>query len=282
MYQNYLASYIQEIAEHDIAISLADVNSSSVKSSSFQRSFKSAWDADSATQITELSSSTPTFTTYTSYSATGYIPSKNAGVNMNFPNRNNGDIFPLVYSWTFSGSELKALLGYDLSEKTLNAKFAEELFSSLRIDFQGASKAFQVVGGTGVSAKDAYTNQALVLTKADGNKGVKVDLTAYLANVNATGSDSDGVQLMGTGSRKLLVVPDGNNDGAINGTMWLIQKGSAPSNPNSNPGNNTPSNPTPNENNGNGNSGSGSSSGGGGCNAISLGLLGLLLIFRRR
>ena len=285
VYQNYLASYLQELAEHDIAISLADVNSSTISSSSFQRLFKSVWDADKAAQITELNTSTPSFNTLTSYSASGYTPSKNAAANINFQDRTNGDIFPLVYTWNFSGSEIKNLTGYDLSDKTLNASFADELFKSFRIDFQGASKVFQVVGGSGVSASEAYKSEALTLTKADGNKGVSVSLTAYLANVNAAGSNADGPQLMGIGSRKLLIVPDGTNDGAITGSMWMIQKSSSSGNDNSNDNNDNNGNGN-NNNNGNGNNGNGnsdsSSGGGGGCNSLGLGLLGLLLIFKRK
>lgn len=279
VYQNYLASYIQEIAEYDISLGLADVNTSGVKSSSFQREFKAAWKADKATQITDLTTSTPTFSTRTSYNVSGYVPSKRAAANINYQNRSNGDIFPLVYTWNFSGSEIKALLGSDLSEKTFNAKLAEELFNVLRIDFQGTGKTFQVVGGSGVSAKDAYTNQALTLTKADGNKGVSIQLTAYLANVEASGTNADGVQFMGSGSRKLLVVPDGTNDGAIAGSMWMIQKGSSPSTPDTPSVPDTPDTPdTPSK----GNSGGGS--GGGGCNAsgLGLGVLAMFFMFRRK
>ena len=282
VYQNYLAQYITELAEHDIAISLTDVSSSGVKSSSFQRAFKAAWTADKATQITDLTSSAPEFSTYTSYNASGYVPSKKAAANINFQNRNNGDVFPVTYSWTFTGSEIKALTGYDLSEKTLNANLAGELFKSLRIDFQGASKNFQVVGGSGVSAKDAYSNQALTLTKADGNKGVKIELTAYLANVNAAGTNSetttDGPQLMGSGSRKLLVVPDGTDDGAITGSMWMIQKGSSSSEPSA-PEPSTPETPD----DGKSGSKSGGSGGGGGCDTFSAGIaLALIFMLRRK
>lgn len=277
VYQNYLAQYVTDLAEHDISISFADVNSSSVKSSSFQRAFKTAWKADSATQITDLTSSAPTLNKATSYNASGYIASKKAAANINFQDRTNGDVFPVIYSWTFSGSEIKALTGYDLSEKTLNANLADELFNFLRIDFQGASKNFHVVGGSGVTAKEAYSNQALTLTKADGNKGVKVELTAYLANVNATGSNSDGTQLMGSGSRKLLVVPDGTDDGAITGSMWMIQKSSSSSEP-SEP---EPSEPeTPDDGKSGSKSGSG---GGGGCDAFSAGIaLALIFMLRRK
>lgn len=277
-YQNYLMSYVREIAEHDIALGLADVNTSSVKSSSFQRAFKAAWTADSATQITDLTTSTPAFNTLTSYTASGYVPSKNAAANINFADRSNGDIFPLVYTWNFSGTEIKNLLGYDLSNKTLNASLAEELFNALRIDFQNTSKVFQVIGGTGVSAKDAYTNEALKLTASDGKKGVSIQLTAYLANVAATGTNSDGPQLIGSGSRKLLVIPDGVNDSAITGAMWMIQKGSASPSPSPSPAPSQPDTPsTPDS--GKSNSGGG---GGGGCNASCLGLLTLLLIFKRK
>ena len=157
----------------------------------------------------------------------------------------------------------------------MNANLADELFNSLRIDFQGASKVFQVVGGSGVSAKDAYSNQALTLTKADGNKGVKVELTAYLANVNATGTNSDGVQLMGSGSRKLLVVPDGTDDGAITGSMWMIQKSSSSSEP-SEPEPGTPE--TPDDGKSGSKSGSG---GGGGCSTFSM-LSALALVFMHK
>ena len=275
-WQNYFMNYVQEITEEDISLMLVDESSSTVRSSSFQRSFKDIWNVDTATHITDLTSSTPSFTTPKSYTASdGYVNSKNAAVNINFQNRTNGDIFPLTYTWNFSGDEIKTLLGSDLSgTSTLNSSTAENLFKALRVDFVGSSNTWQVIGGSGISAKDAFTNGALALTKTDANRGVRIDLTAYLATVKASGNN-DGPQLVkGSGSNKLLIIPDGSDDGAISGTMWMVQSSSSKGNSNEQK--------TPDTNNNTSNGSGGGSGGGGGCEAFSFGLLGLALIFMKR
>ncbi len=271
-YQNFLTDYMREIAEHDIALALGgDLRASDIETSSIRNQFRTTWNATTVKQITDLTTTTPPdFTNETGYRASGYVSSKGIAPKISFNNRSNGDVFPLIYTWNFSGDEIKSILGYDLSEKTLNAAFADELFEKLRIDFNNTSRVFQVVGGTGVSASEAFKSDVLKLLRADGTKGVSIQLTAYLANVSATGTNSDGAQLVGSGSNKLLVVPDGLNDGLITGSMWMLQKSSS-----SDGGNNPPSTPEREEST----SGSG---GGGGCNTLTLGLLALAFIFRRR
>ena len=283
-WQNYFTNYVQEITEEDISLMLVDASTSTVKSSSFQRNFKNIWDVTTATQITDLTSSTPSFTTQKSYKASdGLVNSKNAAVNINFQNRTDGDIFPLTYTWNFSGEEIKAILGSDLSGTTsLNSTVAENLFKALRIDFVGSSNIWQVIGGSGVKAKDAFSNDALTLTKADAGRGIRIDLTAYLANVKASGSN-DGPQLIkGSGSKSLLIIPDGSSDGAISGTMWMVQSSSTKNNS----GNGNQGDGDGNQNQGSNNNTSsgdgGGSGGGGGCNSMSFGLLGLALILMKR
>ena len=273
-YQNYFITYIEQIAEHDLSLSLVDASASSVRASSFQNNFKSVWPVSSAALVTNLKTSQPYFTTATSYSTNdGLKASKNAAVSINFQSLKAGDIFPLMYSWNFTGDEIKALLGADLTGQAANAALAQKLFNALRIDYQTANGTRTVLGSGGVSASDAMSAQALALSKADADRGVHIELTAYLANVAFSGS-SDGPQLVkGAGSTKLLVVPDGASDGAITGTMWLAQKAAG-----SNTGGNTNGNTNTNTNtnvNGNG-SGSG---GGGGCESVTLGLAGALLLF---
>ena len=274
-FQTYFSSYIEQIAEHDIALALVDASTSTVTASSFQRNFSGVWDS-SAKQVTEITAaSSPTFTTYTTYSNTeGLRASKNAGVNINFQQRQEGDLFPLTYSWNFTGDEIKALTGSDLSSTaTITTSVATTLFNTLRIDFHGASVTRTVIGTGGVSAADAIDSGALVLTKADGGRGLHVELTVYLANVPVTGSD-DGPQLVkSSGSNMLLVVPDGTSDGAITGTMWMAQKGSSSSTQPTTP--TTPTTPDTNTN-------SGSGGGGGGCESLGLGLIGAVIVFMAR
>ena len=306
-FYNELSDYVYGIFEYDLSLMLAKGNPATVSAAEFQNNFKAVWQADDVSQVTELTNSTPTFTTATAYSNTeGMRAVKNAGVNINFLGRGNGQLFPLVYSWTFTGEQIKSILGYDLSNETINAELADKIFTPLRIDFQGLNRVWPVVGAGGVKASDAMSSGALVLTKADGNRGLLVELTAYLANVAATGNN-DGAQLVrSAGSEALLVVPDGMNDGAINGIMWMAIKGSSnatpgqatpgttnntPSGGTTTPGttnettNTTPGGNTPTTNDGEtstSDNGESSGGGGGGCEAVSVGLLGLVLLLKRR
>lgn len=274
-YWNYLADYVDTLLEHDISVAIADVDSSTVSSAAFRRNFTASWSA-TPTQITELTTSTPTFDTYTTYSTNdGLSASKNAAVHINFQNRTVGDLFPLVYSWTFTGSELQAITGSDLTGKSITQTLADTLFEKLRIDYQGNSSSWPVVGGSGVKASDAMNAGALTLTQSDGGKGVLVSLTAYLANVKTSGN-SDGPQLVrSTGTKQLLVVPDGVDDGAITGAMWMLQPSGTTTPNNSGNSGNTNTNTNTNSNSGGG-------GGGGGCDSAGVGLIALLLLLKRR
>ena len=283
---NYLSSYIESLApEHDMSVSLADLSPSIVRSSTFQRNFKSVWSVSSVAMVSELKNSTPTFSTATAYrSSEGFAASKGAGVDIDFKNRTAGDVFPLTYSWNFSGEQLKAALGTDMSDVYNNRTAAvNKLFSALRIDYQTSSTSWPVIGGSGVSAREALQYGALKFAPADGNKGAHLELTAYLSNVPATGSN-DGPQFVrGGGTTRLLVVPDGIDDGAITGTMWMVQNASTiPQNSGGNSTPSTPNNPATPDNSGGGQAESSGGGGGGGCASFSLGLLGLAMLFKRR
>ncbi|MBR0249168.1 MAG: hypothetical protein IJQ70_09370 [Synergistaceae bacterium] len=263
---DYLQGYTEQLTEYDITLQLADRNPSSVTSSAFQASFASLWGGVSASQVTNVNESALRFDTSKAYSSSdGYsLPEGKAGVGINFTGLKAGDLFPLTYTWSFKGSELREILGYDLSGRTINA---DEIFSTMRVDFQGTGTSWPVVGSGGVRASEAISSGMLKLTKTDGDSGLKVEMTAYLANVTSSGN-SDGPQIV----NGLLIVPDGNgNDGRISGTMWLADKAGNASN-----GNSTPSN-------GNGDADTNSSSGGGGgCNALGILPILAVMLLRRK
>ena len=269
---NYLREIINDFIEYNIGFGLADVSSTPVSSSTFQNNFASVWNTP-AFQVSDLTTSQPRLTTSSNYSgANGYVTAKDKGVTIDFDGRNIGDIFPVVYSWKFTGSELEELMSRDLgiygkvgqNGIELNSSVAEGLFRVLKLEFQGAEDLLQVIGPESVSAKDAYDSGALALNKADGNRGVQLELTAYIANVTASGN-STGSRLIDSDGSKLLVVPDGvPDDGKIYGTMWLVKPGE--SNYVYNPETSTAS-----ENSSDG------ENGGGGCNSLLAGGFAMLM-----
>lgn len=274
---DYISDFIEDIAEYFISLQLPDTNPSYVSASSFQSAFSSAWGGVSASQVTDISDGSLTLNKQT----TGYATSvKNAAVNVNMRNRKAGDVFPLTYAWMFSGEELENILGYNLSGRSMTDEAVDTIFSTLRLDFQGAATSLPVIGSGGVKASEARAAGALTLEKSDAEKGLRVELTAYLANVSTSttsgtsASANDGPQLIASGGTKLLVVPDGSgNDGAIYGTMWAASGGSGNNGDNNNNNNG--------DNNGNSSSGGG---GGGGCNSgLLTGMLaGIFVLTRRR
>ena len=277
-YYTYLTqNVIPQIFEYDISAAIADKNPSTVRSATFQRNFSSVWSAI-PTQITDLTTSTPTIAASTSSPAiSGMSASKRAGVSINYQNRTAGELFPITYSWTFTGSEIESVMGYDLSSQNIGSSLADKIFDEFSIAYQGNNQVIPVVGGTGISGKDAYDSGALEISKADGNKGLHVDLTVYLGNMAVTGF-SDGAQIVkSSGTARVLVVPDGVNDGAIAGSMWMFQpSGTTPTpTPGTTPGTSpTPGTSTPVT--------SGGSGGGGGCNAAGCGLLVTVILFLKR
>ena len=275
---DYLQGYENQLNEYDIRLQLADRNPSSVTSSSFQTSFASLWGGVSASQVTKVDENTLQFDTSKTYSTSdGYsVPAGKAGVSVSLTGLKAGDLFPLTYTWGFKGSELREILGYDLTGRTINA---DEIFSVMRVDFQSNGKSWPVIGTGGVRASEAIEAGMLSLSKDSYGSGLEAEMTAYLANVTSSGTSSvassvtsDGPQIV----NGLLIVPDGNgNDGAISGTMWLADKSSA-SSQSDNSTNSSPSN-------GNEDSNTSSSSGGGGCNALGIiPILAVMLLSRKR
>lgn len=281
-YYTYLTqNVLPQIFEYDISAAIADKNPSTVRSSTFQRNFSAVWSA-AATQITDLTTSTPTIAASTSSPAvSGMSASKRAGVSINYQNRTAGELFPITYSWTFTGSEIEAVMGYDMSSQTIGSALAEKIFDVFSIAYQGNNQVIPVLGEGGISGQDAYDSGALEISKADGNAGLHVDLTVYLGNMAVTGN-SDGAQIVrSSGTAKVLVVPDGVDDGAIAGSLWMFQPAGTKTDtetetkpdPGTDPGTDTRVT-------------TGGSGGGGGCDSVSLGSLGLLgtivLFLKRR
>ena len=186
----------------------------------------------------------------------------------------------ITYSWTFTGSEISAVMGYDMTSRNINAALAGNIFEKFAISYQGNNQVIPVIGGAGITGNEAYEAGALVLTKADGNAGLHVELTAYVGNMAVTGN-SDGAQVIrSAGTARVLVVPDGAADGAITGSMWMFQPSGTSTNPGTNTNPDTNTNPGTNTNT-NVTSG-GSGGGGGGCDVFGFGLLGAIALFLKR
>lgn len=271
---NYIQSYVESIAEYDITLMLADLNSSMVSASSFQTAFAGAWGGVNPSQVTDLTNASLAFSTLKGYaSSDGFKAAKDAGVNINFKNLAKGNVFPLTYSWTFSGEEIEKILGYNLADRAITDELADTIFSTMRLDFQGSTSSVPVIGTGGVKASTARSAGVLTLTKADSERGLRAELTAYLANVStsstgASASANSGTQILRSAGNSLLVVPDGSGeDGAIYGTMWVANKTGSSSN-----------NQTPNNNGNNNQTQTKSSGGGGGCNSLGIILASIILL----
>ena len=279
----FTENFLPNVFEYDISAAIADKNPSTVKSSVFQRNFSGVWSGVTASQITDLTASTPEFSASVyAPSVQGKSASKLAGISMNYQDRNTGDLFAMTYSWTFSGAETKEILGYDLTDKNVSAALAGSVFDELSVYFAGTSGTIPVLGSAGVGGSEAYEAGALELAKADGGAGLHVELTVYLGNMAVTGN-ADGAQIVkSSGTNRLLVVPDGADDGAIAGAMWMYQSSGNSSAPSTDSNTNTNQNTNSNTNtNTNANSGS-SGGGGGGCNSFGMGLLGAVILFMKR
>ena len=220
----YLRELINDFIEYNIGFGLADTSSSTVTSSTFQSNFENLYQT-SAFQVYDLTTTEPHLTIAGNYPASGsFVAAKDKGVNINFPGRQTGDIFPVIYTWNFTGAELEKLVGYDLLTTSFknDAALAENLFNVLKLEFQGAEGTLPVIGAGGVSAREAVESGVMALNNSGGDKGVQIELTAYVANV-ASG-ESNRAQLVSSDGSRLLIVPDGvPYDGRIYGTMWLAQ-----------------------------------------------------------
>lgn len=238
--------------EYNLGYGLVDSGLDTVNNDIFQTIYNTIW-GTSAAVVSSFTGSE--FNLNTVYSASdGYTPAMGAGFSVSFSGVNTGDMFPLVFPWEFSGAELKTALGSESYSKiaedlamaheydaNVNSSAAEEIFKSLRFEFQGKNSSTPVLGAAStIDIHDAVNCGALELLPSDEGKGLLIKLTAYIANVNTDNiyggavinseSQSNQAQLVeGKGGNKLLVVPDGLADEEIYGTMWLAQKYAASS-----------------------------------------------------
>ena len=223
--------------------------------------------------------------TVRSYTASdGYkLVSGKAGVGVSFSGADEGALFPLVFTWTFSSADLSEILGYSLAGRTITPELADEIFDSMRIDFKGADSSWPVVGSGGVKASDAMSAGALSLSLTEGGSGLRTELTAYLANVTASGGNQSSGMSTASGKNDgpqildgILVVPDGiGNDNRIYGTMLMAGKSAASTETGGSAGNETKQNGSKNVS---------GSSGGGGCWSFGFILMmpALILAAKRR
>ena len=278
-FYSYYHQYIEDLFEYDMALYFGETSSSAVNSSVFQSSFKRIWSGVTASQVSGVNTSSLKFSSETNHASSDGSIIQKPGVHIDFKGASVGDMLPMTYSWTLTGDEVKSLVGeellassgfYNVSQNLgVPYSVAEALFSAVNIKFQSSGVTRPVIGGDGADLNQAIAGKSLVLTKADGGSGIRMDMTAYLANVAAE-TEEQGPQIVRySGADSILVVPDGTADDSITGTMWLLSSSATdPESGTDEPtGQDTPSS-----------SGDGGS-GGGGCNALSIGLLEAVFIF---
>ena len=269
-YYNYLTQIIYpRLFEYDLSAAIADINPSTIRSSTFRNNFGKIWSAISPSQITDLTTSTPTFSASTNAPVVdGMKAIKSAGVNINYPDRTAGELLALTYSWTLKGDDIPDGISIPTGS-SIPASFVNEFFSKCLIAYSGNNQVIHVVGGTGISGLEAYEGDMLKVSHADSGKGLHIELTVYVGNLPVTGN-YDGAQIVSSsGMAKAFVVPDGVSDNQISGSMWILQ----PATGSSSTGGDTGGDTTPT---------SGGSGGGGGCNAVGLGLIGAIGLFLKR
>ena len=226
----YLSSYATDIAESDIAFNLSDqVTTSTISDSSFQSSFSAAYNGVTASMSDLLNSSENPFKTVSSYSSSDGFTAAKSSTLVSFEGLSKGYILPVTYQWDFNGGDLIDLLGYDMTGKTPDESTLNEIFSVLRLDFEGTSTKIPVIGPGALSAGEAMSAGVLEAWTFDEGSGLSVAVNACIANVSTSSGVSstanDGPQIIKSGSTNLLVVPDGNgDDGKIYGTLWLAKK----------------------------------------------------------
>ena len=183
--------------EYNLGYGLVDKNLDIVQTDVFQTIYNTIW-GTSAAVVSSFTGSEINLNT--AYSASdGYTPSQGAGFTVSFTGVNTGEMFPLVFPWEFSGDELKTALGSQIYSSVsedlsiahkygvpLSYLTAEEIFNSLRLEFQGKYSSVPIIGNnSAINISDAVNCGALELLPADEGRGLLIKLTAYIANVNA-------------------------------------------------------------------------------------------------
>ena len=207
----------KELSAWNMKLEFVDANPKAISAHDFQQAFSSVW-GTTPEQVTDLNASNLSFSTRSS-GPVGSWSIRRPGVSIELSGAKRGDLLPLKYIWSYTWNELSKLLGGTVSGNP----GAERLFNALRVDFYGASGStgssvqYTVLGSGGVSAADAAgvkssTPPLVVRTTATG---VSIELTVYLANVQG----ASGPRLVDG----LLIVPDGEADTPIAGTMWMLE-----------------------------------------------------------
>ena len=244
-----LGVFNEALSAQGAGLTFADSDPAKVKAATFRNTFREAWGLSSE-QVTALQNrSAIRFGQKTLPSAQGWSASKPA-IDVSLGGRRKGDLLPLKYRWSLSWEELSTLMG----RKVTRIKNAQELSSVLKLAFIPANgAAYDVVGGEGVSAADAESKGALKV--ANGNNGVTLELTAFVADAaGPAASSAKGKPQLIDG---LLVIPDGTADETISGALGLLQR--------------------PAGSGGGGSGSKGKGEGGGGCDAGTTGAVWLLL-----
>ena len=272
-----------EFEEYNMGYGLIDKNIEIVQSYNYLDIIIEIWGIDDAYAIA---------TTAGNYDVT--TSEKGAlTYNVNVAGANEGAVTaPIVYLCSFTGEELKSILGNaSLSTvlaadgTTIDAETATKLFNTLSVEFEGENGfTIPVLGPySSMNVADAINKGALEVTK--NGSGIDIKLNLMVANVGAKGTDK--LEITESSSADLkgaIIVPDGSNDNKISGSIVFPQKiiTAAENNSIENSQQTSSSSKTTNAATSPNNSES-SSGGGSGCDSTGWGFVAAaLLILRRR
>ncbi len=267
---NIIYEYIKD-SESKLTVDTS-TTTASIASETFQSEFTNLWSSTgqlatiSDNDDFELTSNPSTIT-----NSDGDTSVK-SGVEVFVSGCSEGDILPLVYSWSFDEDNIAQLTW---SSGTANASIAttmdtfKNVFTAAFQDYNG--KNIPVIGSGGVSFEDAVNAGAFYVQENSGSvTGLTFYLKAYIANVAANTNSQ--LVTIDDGS-KILIVPDGLSDENIAGSMFLLKKANTSGASDSNP-----TTPSDNDNNKNSKDEGSGGGGGGGCNLNFAGMLGICLL----
>jgi len=212
-----------EFEEYNMGYGLIDKNIEIVQSYNYQDIISTIWGVDNAEAIA---------TTASNYQVAA--SSTNALVySVSVANVNKGAVTPpMTYLCSFTGEELKSILGYSLAssmlasdETPVDAATAAKIFSVLKIEFEGENGyALPILGPeSSINVADAINKGALEVTY-NNDQGIDIKINLMVANL---ASDSTALKITESSRSNLkgaVIIPDGADDGQISGEIIFPQK----------------------------------------------------------
>jgi hypothetical protein len=208
-------SSIESYAEQ---ISFLDFDSGVMEKNPFAGEFKNAYGVAPA-QVKDISSGVIDFNHSSSYPGTHGTPLKpSISVTMNdASSASGGGVLPVRVTYSLSWDEVEDLLGRDGVTKT----DTKELFGKLSLAFTdsyGRNESVLADNGREGADASALVPSGGAKTLVNSNNGLTLTFDVFLSDADAA---SDGKSPLV--ANKYLTAADGAADGAIAGSLWLLE-----------------------------------------------------------